>query len=175
MAAVPSTWLTVTTPVPPIPARRTVNVSGSTIGALGSATAGGVDRSGRSAGSCADRSGTVTVAKEGQSPSRNETSKLQLPWWIRVLRPYGVSIGCTDRQLLLSPQSPQPSHTRSLITTRNPGVGIVPRARPRRLSAAQAWSWSSTVTPVVVARAASASAKRDLFHTSTPTGKSPRG
>ena len=28
-----------------------------------------------------------------------------------------------DRQLLLSPQSPQPSHTRSLITTRTPGVG----------------------------------------------------
>ena len=63
-------------------------------------------------------------------------SKLQLVWWIRVLRPYGVSIGCTDKQLLLSPQSPQPSHTRSLMTTRNPGLASSPRLRALRFSAA---------------------------------------
>ena len=39
-------------------------------------------------------------------------------WSMRVLRPNSVSTGCTDRQLLLTPQSPQPSQTASLMTTR---------------------------------------------------------
>ena len=44
IAAVPSTWLTVTTPVPPIPVSRTVNSSGSTSAAAGAAmSAGGQD------------------------------------------------------------------------------------------------------------------------------------
>ena len=63
------------------------------------------------------------MANDGQSPRRHDMSKLQLVWWMRVLRPYAVSTGCTDRQLLLSPQSPQPSHTRSLMTMRNAGLG----------------------------------------------------
>ena len=70
----------------------------------------------------------VTVANAGQSPCRQDMSKLQLVWWIRVLRPYGVSIGWTDRQLLLSPQSPHPSHTRSLMTTRKSGLVDQPAA-----------------------------------------------
>ena len=68
------------------------------------------------------------MANAGQSPCRHDVSKLQLVWWMRVLRPYGVSIGCTDRQLLLSPQSPQPSHTRSLMTTRKSGFSTMPAA-----------------------------------------------
>ncbi len=43
---------------------------------------------------------------------------LQVVWSMRVLRPNSVSTGCTDRQLLLTPQSPQPSHTASLMMTR---------------------------------------------------------
>ena len=41
---------------------------------------------------------------------------LQLVWLIRVLRPNSVSTGSTERQLDFSPQSPQPSQTRSLMT-----------------------------------------------------------
>ena len=48
---------------------------------------------------------------------------------MRVLRPNSVSTGCTDRQLLFTPQSPQPSHTASLMTTRVLRVGRVPRLR----------------------------------------------
>ena len=55
---------------------------------------------------------------------------------MRVLRPKNVSTGCTDRQLLLAPQSPHPSQIRSLMTTRLAGVGWVPRLRARRASAA---------------------------------------
>ncbi len=69
-----------------------------------------------------------------------EKSKLQLVWWMAVLRPYGVSIGWTDRQFEMSPQSPQPSQIRSLITTRNPGGATRPRLRARRFSAAHPWS-----------------------------------
>ena len=51
-----------------------------------------------------------------------------------------VSTGTTDRQLDAVPQSPQPSQTASLITTRRPASGIRPRLRRRRFSAAQTWS-----------------------------------
>ena len=69
-------------------------------------------------------------------------------WWIAVLRPNSVSIGCTDRQFDFTPQSPQPSQTRSLITTRMGGSAARPRLRSRRFSAAHCWSWIRTVTPV---------------------------
>ncbi len=59
---------------------------------------------------------------------------------MRVLRPNSVSTGCTDRQLLFTPQSPQPSHTASLITTLVRRTGSSPRLRLRRASAAQCWS-----------------------------------
>ena len=68
-------------------------------------------------------------------------------WWMAVLRPNSVSIGCTDRQLDSTPQSPQPSHTRSLITMRSGGSQTRPRLRSRRFSAAHCWSWMRTVTP----------------------------
>ena len=59
---------------------------------------------------------------------------------MRVLRPNSVSTGCTERQLLFTPQSPQPSQTASLMTTRVPASGSFPRLRSRRASAAHRWS-----------------------------------
>ena len=56
------------------------------------------------------------------------------------LRPNSVSTGATDTQFDLTPQSPQPSQTSSLITTRLAGSGYLPRLRRRRFSAAQVWS-----------------------------------
>ncbi len=67
-------------------------------------------------------------------------SMLHESWWMRVLRPNGVSTGCTLKQFETSPQWPHPSHTASLIMTRMVGVGARPRLRSRRSSAAQAWS-----------------------------------
>jgi hypothetical protein len=61
-------------------------------------------------------------------------------WLIWRLRPYSVSSGSTDRQLDLTLQSPQPSHTISLITTRLAGSGNSLRLRRRRFSEAQVWS-----------------------------------
>jgi hypothetical protein len=89
-------------------------------------------------------------------------------WLIRVLRPNSVSTGCTDRQFDLAPQSPQPSHTRSLIMTRCAGVGRVPRLRLRRFSAAHSWSWISTVVPLVRASSCCTSSRSSRCRTSTP-------
>ena len=126
----PSTWLTVITPVPPMPERRTVKASAGTSGTGVGQPGAGVAASRRPSAAPAWRASasTVTVANAGQSPCRHDMSKLQLVWWMRVLRPYAVSTGCTDRQLLLSPQSPQPSHTRSLMTTRKSGLATTPAA-----------------------------------------------
>ena len=135
-AAVARTAETVTMPVPPMPVRRRENPrSASTVAPVGSGRS--VDASG---GAVATRRvfwpGT-TVMKAGQSPCRHEKSKLQVDWSICVLRPNSVSTGWTDRQLDFSPQSPQPSQMRSLITTFSAGVGYSPRLRCRRFSAAQ--------------------------------------
>ena len=114
----------------------------------------------------ADRGTRVsTVTNEGQSPSIHEKSRLHVVWSMWVLRPYAVSNGCTDRQLLISPQSPQPSQTRWLIATRRVGVGARPRLRARRSSAAHAWSWMRTVTPGTSARCSWASSNRSRDHT----------
>ena len=48
---------------------------------------------------------------------------LQLDWSMVRLRPHSVSSGCTDTQFDFTPQSPQPSQTRSLMTTRLSGIG----------------------------------------------------
>ena len=68
---------------------------------------------------------------------------------MRVLRPKAVATGCTDRQLLIEAQSPQPSQILSLMKTRWRGTATVPRLRPRRASAAHCWSWMRTVTPLI--------------------------
>ena len=81
-----------------------------------------------------------TVTKLGQKPSRQEKSLLQEDWSISRLRPNSVSTGTTDMQFDFALQSPQPSQTRSLMTTRRAGSSIRPRLRRRRFSAAQVWS-----------------------------------
>src|SRR5258708_26335072 len=92
-----------------------------------------------------------TDTKLGQKPLTQEKSLLQLLWSIWRLRPSSVSSGLTDTQLLLSEQSPQPSHTASLMNTRLAGSGKVPRLRRRRFSAAPVWSQDSTAGPGVAA------------------------
>lgn len=91
-------------------------------------------------------------------------------WWICVLRPNSVCTGCTDRQLDFTPQSPQPSHTRSLMTTRRSGVAMVPRLRLRRFSVAHSWSCSRTVTPGMSRSTCCASSIRLRSQTCTPAG-----
>ena len=66
-------------------------------------------------------------------------------WLMRRLRPNSVSTGSTDTQELCTLQSPQPSQTASLITTRragsgNPGLPSTIFLRRRRFSVAQVWS-----------------------------------
>ena len=56
------------------------------------------------------------------------------------LRPQSVSTGITLRQFDAWPQSPQPSHTASLMKTRCGGSGYSFFLRRRRFSAAQVWS-----------------------------------
>ena len=129
----PSTRLTVTTPVPPMPTSPHAHVVGPRSGS-GSGN-GIVGR--RAAGFAAAADGMI-VRKDGQSPSRQEKSLLQEAWWMRVLRPNSVSTGSTDRHPDFLPQSPQPSQTRSLISTCCGGSGAFPRLRARRSSAAHA-------------------------------------
>src|SRR5205809_614209 len=64
-----------------------------------------------------------TVTKLGQNPLRQEKSLLQLDWSMLRLRPNSVSTGLTETQLDFSEQSPQPSHTASLMKTRFCGSG----------------------------------------------------
>ena len=129
----------VTTPVPPIPVTSTSH---------------GSSRSGRSgSGSPSSSPGSasppafarriwapVSVTKLGQKPLTQDRSLLQEDWLIRRLRPYFVSSGSIETQFDLTEQSPQPSHTASLMKTRTSGSGAVPRLRRRRSSAAQVWS-----------------------------------
>ena len=89
---------------------------------------------------------------------------------MRVFRPNSVGTGCTDRQLDLRPQSPQPSQIRSLMNTRVCGWASLPRLRLRRFSVAHSWSCTSTVTPGVAASTRWASASRVRSHTATPRG-----
>src|SRR5216683_7082515 len=83
---------------------------------------------------------TSTVTKLGQKPLRQEKSLLQLDWSIARFRPNSVSTGTTDRQFEVAEQSPHPSQTRSLMTTRRGGSAKVPHFLRRRFSAAQVWS-----------------------------------
>ena len=80
------------------------------------------------------------MTKLGQKPFTQEKSLLHALWLIWRLRPYSVSSGSTDTQLDFTPQSPQPSHTASLMNARFCGSGKAPRLRRRRFSAAQVWS-----------------------------------
>ena len=134
VAAVATMRLVVTTPVPPMPTMYTDSVSrDSAVG--GAARPGPWRRNGvrRVRPSPWASTPLNDGQKRGQSPSTQVRS------WLRdtgelVLRPSGVPHRDTDRQLLLRWQSPQPSHTASLITARVRGSGSVPRfPQPPRL------------------------------------------
>ena len=80
------------------------------------------------------------MTKLGQNPFTHEKSLLHELWSMVRLRPNSVSTGATDTQFDWMPQSPQPSQTSSLMTTRLAGSGNLPRFLLRRFSAAQVWS-----------------------------------
>ena len=80
------------------------------------------------------------LTKLGQKPLTQEKSWLHDDWSIWRLVPKAVSTGTMDRQLDCTEQSPQPSQTASLMTTRWAMAGILPRLRRRRASVAQTWS-----------------------------------
>ena len=79
----------------------------------------------------------MTLTKLGQKPRKQERSVLQVDWLMRRLRPSSVSTGSTDRQLDLIEQSPQPSQTSVLMTTRVRSGARRPRLDRRRFSVAQ--------------------------------------
>ena len=80
---------------------------------------------------------TVTVANDGQSPSQAREVEVAARLVDRRLAPERRVDRLHREAVHLSPQSPQPSQMRSLITTRKPGRAISPRLRSRRFSAAQ--------------------------------------
>jgi hypothetical protein len=138
-AATPSSWPMVMTPVPPTPP-TTMPQGFSVSGRLGSGSGGSAERSPRFSFFAFFSVPPSTVTKLGQKPFTQEKSLLQVFWLMRRLRPNSVSSGSTDRQLLCTEQSPQPSQTSSLITTVLAGVASLPRLRRRRFSVAQVWS-----------------------------------
>jgi hypothetical protein len=79
----------VTTPVPPTPVIRKAKPSASNarVGSCGWSTYSICGRT-REAG--------VMLRKDGQSPARQEKSRLQEDWLVLVLRPNSVVTGCTD-------------------------------------------------------------------------------
>ena len=137
----PSSCPIVMMPVPPTPATTMPQASSAagSVGCGGSATlASDACRAGSLAGFFSSAPSTLT--KLGQKPFRQASSWLQASWLMRRLRPNSVSTGSTARQLLCTEQSPQPSHTSSLMTRVRLAAGIVPRFLRRRFSVAQVWS-----------------------------------
>ncbi|MNE58602.1 hypothetical protein D3C80_1536430 [compost metagenome] len=133
----PSSAPTVVTPLPPTPGRRMFQGRCSS-GWRGSGRA--MNSALRPTASGLRRLPPCTVTKLGQKPSTQLKSLLQEFWSISRLRPNSVSSGSTDRQLDLTLQSPQPSHTAGLMKARLAGSTSLPRLRRRRFSVAQVWS-----------------------------------
>jgi hypothetical protein len=99
----------------------------------------------------------------------HEKSKLQLVWWMRVLRPYG-RVDRLHRQAVALVAAVAAALAHPLVDHHpEAGRGRRPRRRSRRFSAAHAWSWIITVTPGVAASSAWASSSI-AGHTSTPAG-----
>ena len=142
-AATPSNCPMVMTPVPPTPATtmpHTPPCSGSSAGSVGIGTWASSKGDGAWPLAFFLSWPPSTVIRLGQKPLRQEVSLLQLLWLMVRLRPNSVSSGSTLRQLDCTPQSPQPSQTSSLMTTRLAGSTRLPRLRRRRFSVAQVWS-----------------------------------
>ena len=134
-AAMASREEIVSTPVPPTP-DTTVFQGIDRSGRLGSG------REGRSVMGCADEAGCrgappTTDMKLGQKPLRQLKSVLQAFWSICRFRPRSVSLGITERQFDSALQSPQPSQTASLMTTRREALASFPFFCWRRFSVAQ--------------------------------------
>src|SRR3954470_22219611 len=127
-------WPMVITPVPPMPVTNTPYCPASSGGA-GSAS-GGESSADFAAERPFFRRPPCTVTKLGQNPLTQEKSLLHEDWLMARLRPNSVSSGSTDRQFDCTLQSPQPSHTISLITARMAGSGYSFRLRRRRFSEA---------------------------------------
>ncbi|MCY1372692.1 hypothetical protein D9M69_599190 [compost metagenome] len=81
-----------------------------------------------------------TVTKLGQKPLMHDSSALHALWSTLRFRPRSVCFGRRAVQFDCSPQSPQPSHTASLMNTRRAAGGNSPFLRRRRFSAAHTWS-----------------------------------
>jgi hypothetical protein len=128
----------VTTPVPPIPVIR-MPYGAAVPFSTGIGSAGGA-ASPLAAFFGFFSAPPSTVTNDGQKPVTQEKSLLQEDWLIWRLRPSSVSSGSTDRQFDCTEQSPQPSHTASLMTARLAGSGYSLRLRRRRFSDAQVWS-----------------------------------
>ena len=146
-AATPNNWPMVMTPVPPTPA-ITIPQGPSGRSSEMVVGAGNWVKSNCSVdSSCCWLAGfdflsfpPSTLTKLGQKPFTHEKSLLQVLWLIVRLRPKGVSRGSTLKQFDCTEQSPQPSHTSSLIIIRLAGSINLPRLRRRRFSVAQVWS-----------------------------------
>src|SRR5436190_24352066 len=116
-AAMPSSAPMVTTPVPPIPVTR-ITYGAAVEASTGSGSAG---KSSDAALGGLRKLPPTTVTKLGQKPLTHEKSLLHELWSMVRLRPNSVSTGATETQFDFTPQSPQPSHSSSLMTTRFAG------------------------------------------------------
>ncbi len=103
-------------------------------------SASAASRASQRGSASAARGAPATVTKLGQKPFRQERSTLQLVGLTRRLRPSAVCTGSMAMQFDCTVQSPQFSHTASLIVTERAACSILPRLRRRRFSVAQTWS-----------------------------------
>ena len=134
-AAIPSSALTVTMPVPPTPVTRMA--AGSPALAGGSGISVRNSSSPMSTPVCLRSLPPLTSTNAGQKPFKQLKSLLQAVWLILRFTPNSVATGSTATQFDCTEQSPQPSHTASLIITRTSGSSTNPRLRSRRSSVAQ--------------------------------------
>ena len=141
-AAMVTSAPTVTTPVPPTPvtsmSKGPLQAQGAGEGSAVTSRARSCSLQRRAAGRASSAPSSVT--KLGQKPLMQLKSLLHELCSMARLRPQSVFSGTMDRQLLCTPQSPQPSHTAGLMKTRLGGSGSCPFLRRRRFSAAQVWS-----------------------------------
>ena len=89
----------------------------------------------------------VTVTNEGQKPSTQLKSLLHVDWLTLRFLPNLVSKGSIEIQFEVLEQSPQPSHTKSLIKLLLSGSSINPLLRRLLFSVAHVWSYIIIDTP----------------------------
>ena len=114
------------------------------------------------------------MTKLGQKPLTQEKSLLQLFWSIWRFLPKGVSFGITDKQFDSTEQSPQPSQTRSFMTTNLSGSASRPRFLRRRFSVAQVCAYINIVTPGISRNSRCTESRSRLCESVVACGKSLR-